>query len=296
MKTLKNFTTALLILLSISVTAQQGINYKALIKDGGGNVVANQNITIQFQILQGVGMTNVYQETHSPNTDANGIVIINIGEGAVNSGVFADIDWGSDEHHLNVQINTGGGLTDMGTTQFMALQLVPLGANNTLTWHLYAKNGQGEEGQDAVRGAKLDLTKKTPTHVAIVYDGKSIGLFLDGKQVPHKVDKKLVAEPFLYKFNPDASNRHACTIGAKWYGADNSDSVKSPVTIDEVRISKVARYSKDFTPQKRFTPDDQTIALYHFDAGQGDLVKDASGNGYDRKRNGATWVKVDRSD
>lgn len=99
--------------------AQQGINYKAIVKDGSGNVVANDLIQVQFTILQ--GSTSVYQETHSPTTDANGIVIINIGEGTPISGTFSTIDWSADDHYLNVQINTGGGLTDMGTTQFMAV-------------------------------------------------------------------------------------------------------------------------------------------------------------------------------
>ncbi len=120
-KTLKNIISTLLMLITISITAQQGINYKALIKNEGGNVVASQNVTIQFQILQSLAMTNVYQETHSPTTDANGIVIVNIGEGSVDSGDYATIDWGSNDHYLNVQINTGSGLTDMGSTQFMAV-------------------------------------------------------------------------------------------------------------------------------------------------------------------------------
>ncbi|RYH74841.1 DUF1566 domain-containing protein [Flavobacteriaceae bacterium 144Ye] len=102
-----------------TIFAQQGINYKAIVKDGSGNVVANDLIQVQFTILQGA--TSVYQETHSPTTDANGIVIINIGEGTPISGTFSTIDWSADDHYLNVQINTGGGLTDMGTTQFMAV-------------------------------------------------------------------------------------------------------------------------------------------------------------------------------
>ena len=53
--------------------------------------------------------------------------------------------------------------------------------------------------------------------------------------------------------------------------------------IDEVRISKVARYDKDFTPAKRFEPDADTLALYHFDEGQGDVLKDSSGNGHHGK-------------
>ena len=102
-----------------TIFAQQGINYKAIVKDGSGNVVANDLIQVQFTILQGA--TSVYQETHSPTTDANGIVIISIGEGIPISGTFSTIDWSADDHYLNVQINTGGGLTDMGTTQFMAV-------------------------------------------------------------------------------------------------------------------------------------------------------------------------------
>ncbi len=102
-----------------STFAQQGINYKAIVKDGSGNVVANDLIQVQFTILQGA--TSVYQETHSPTTDANGIVVLNIGEGTPISGTFNAIDWSADDHYLNVQINTGGGLTDMGTTQFMAV-------------------------------------------------------------------------------------------------------------------------------------------------------------------------------
>lgn len=76
--------------------AQQGINYKAIVKDGSGNVVANDLIQVQFTILQGA--TSVYQETHSPTTDANGIVILNIGEGTPISGTFNAIDWSADDH------------------------------------------------------------------------------------------------------------------------------------------------------------------------------------------------------
>ena len=63
--------------------------------------------------------------------------------------------------------------------------------------------------------------------------------------------------------------------------------------IDEVRISKVARYDKDFTPAKRFEPDKDTIALYHFDEGTGDVLKDSSGNNHHGKIVGAKWVKAD---
>ena len=95
--------------------AQQGFNYKAIINDGG-SPVQNQAIDIQFTILED-GVTNVYQETHNPTTDANGIVIVNIGEGTTVSGDFDVINW-SNIQFLKVEVNTGSGYTDMGTTEF----------------------------------------------------------------------------------------------------------------------------------------------------------------------------------
>ena len=58
----------------------------------------------------------------------------------------------------------------------------------------------------------------------------------------------------------------------------------------ETRISKVARYDKNFTPAKRFESDVDTLALYHFDEGQGEVLKDSSGNNHHGKIVGAKWV------
>ncbi|MFD2823804.1 hypothetical protein ACFS5M_08990 [Lacinutrix iliipiscaria] len=116
---MKTKLVVLLTCLSIVTSiAQNSINYKALIKDDLGNVVVNQTVDVQFSILEGA--TIVYQETHTPTTDNNGIIVLNIGEGTTTD-VFEDISWGDDEHWLNVQVDTGSGLIDMGTTQFMAV-------------------------------------------------------------------------------------------------------------------------------------------------------------------------------
>lgn len=116
MKTKFILTLLTMLLFVLTVTAQQGINYKAIIKDNNGDVIASTAITIQFTILENT--TSVYSETHNPTTDANGIVVVNIGEGTVINGDFNTIDWGSNPHFLNTQIDTGNGLTDMGTTEF----------------------------------------------------------------------------------------------------------------------------------------------------------------------------------
>jgi len=119
----KIITVLVLLLITVSTFAQQGINYKALLKDESGNVLVNANtISVQFTIYEGGTLNNpVYLETHTNmSTDANGIIILNIGNGTTTD-VFTDIVWGNDEHWLNVQIDIGAGLIDMGTTQFMAV-------------------------------------------------------------------------------------------------------------------------------------------------------------------------------
>ena len=55
--------------------------------------------------------------------------------------------------------------------------------------------------------------------------------------------------------------------------------------IDEVRISNIARYSiadgfRFQPPHGRFSPDKNTLALWHFDGGRAEWLKDASGNGH----------------
>ncbi|MCX7551857.1 hypothetical protein [Xanthomarina sp. F2636L] len=114
------FLLSFALLFTLFSFAQQGINYKAVVKDDLGNVVADQSVAIRFTILENV--TEVYQETHLPMTNTNGIAIVNIGEGTTTDD-FSAIDWSSDDHFLKVEIDIAGGTTfeDMGTTQFMAV-------------------------------------------------------------------------------------------------------------------------------------------------------------------------------
>jgi len=140
MKTLKHIITLLIILLfTIPSMAQNGINYKAIVKDGSGNILPNTSITVQFKILQSALLIEVYTESHVTMTDANGLMIVNIGEGTIISGDYATIDWSRALHFLNVQIDTGSGLVDMGNSEF---KTVPYALNSfTTNDHFWNKTG-----------------------------------------------------------------------------------------------------------------------------------------------------------
>ncbi|MCX7550477.1 tail fiber domain-containing protein [Xanthomarina sp. F2636L] len=159
---MKKLVFTLVFLITGITFAQQGIHYKALIKDGSGNILASAPVSIQFIIYEGAALTNnVYQESHAPTTDANGIVMVNIGEGTPISGTFNAIDWAADEHYLNVQINTGSGLTNMGTTQFMSVPYAKQAETATT-----AANVNGLETLDEGNGIGWRLIGRNPT----VYD------------------------------------------------------------------------------------------------------------------------------
>ncbi|OYW18134.1 MAG: hypothetical protein B7Z55_11200, partial [Planctomycetales bacterium 12-60-4] len=59
--------------------------------------------------------------------------------------------------------------------------------------------------------------------------------------------------------------------------------------IREVRVSKVSRYNSNFTPERRFEPDADTLALYHCDEGNGQTLNDASGHGHSLVIVDGTW-------
>ena len=116
-------TLLILLLLSSIVFAQQGINYKAIIKDDLGNALADTFMNIQFTIhsVNETG-TIVYQEDHNKSTDANGLLILTIGTDDTPSvGVFDNIDWSADQHFLQTSIIYGGGTIDFDATEFMAV-------------------------------------------------------------------------------------------------------------------------------------------------------------------------------
>jgi hypothetical protein len=107
--------------LSISLTTAQnrGFNYKALLADNG-TALNNQNVSLKFTVLES-GTMAVYQEIHTTTTDGNGIISVSIGEGTVVSGDFNTIDWASHPYFLKVEIDTGNGFQNFGTSELKSV-------------------------------------------------------------------------------------------------------------------------------------------------------------------------------
>ena len=137
-------------------------------------------------------------------------------------------------------------------------------------------------------------------HLAGVFDGKLIAVYVDGRRSPNPVNTPTSSNPEAWRALAQdevidgvmRTDRSDFTL----IGSDppaNDECCFCHGIIDEVRLSSIARYTSDFTPSKQFTPDEHTMALYHFDEGKGDILKDSSGNGHDGKITAPKWVQVD---
>jgi cysteine-rich repeat protein len=116
-------------------------------------------------------------------------------------------------------------------------------------------------------------------HVAAIRQGNTVALYVDGS-----LQQSTTVPP---GFAPQT------TFVRMGQGAD--DWWKHyPGAIDEVRLSTVARYEGIFVPHRHFSPDAFTLALWHFDEGQGPTAGDSSMNGYDLTLlQGASWQPDD---
>jgi trimeric autotransporter adhesin len=74
--------------------APQKINFQSILRNTNGEVVANKSVSLKISILSGsISGSSVYGETHAKTTDASGLISLQIGNGTVLSGIFANIDW-----------------------------------------------------------------------------------------------------------------------------------------------------------------------------------------------------------
>ncbi|MEL7265484.1 MAG: LamG-like jellyroll fold domain-containing protein, partial [Planctomycetota bacterium] len=100
------------------------------------------------------------------------------------------------------------------------------------------------------------------THLAGVYDGKEVRLYVNGKKVDSKPGS-----------GPRKTNGLPLYIGAD---PDRAGVASRPFDgwIDEVRISEGPVYADDFTPQRRLKPGKETRLLLHLDRTVGPFVLD----------------------
>lgn len=81
------------------------MSYQAVVRNGSGQLLINQGIAVKVSLLQGSPAgTLVYSERLTGNTNANGLISMEIGTGTVLSGVFSSIDWTLGNYYLKQKL------------------------------------------------------------------------------------------------------------------------------------------------------------------------------------------------
>ena len=121
---MKKLFTLLAFVITITTFAQapQGFNYQATVRNSSGALIINQNVNFRFNImLNSQTSMPVFSETHMAPTDDLGQVNLVIGTGTATTGSFANINWGTGNYYLGIELNTGSGYVAMGTTQLLSV-------------------------------------------------------------------------------------------------------------------------------------------------------------------------------
>jgi hypothetical protein len=103
------------------------------------------------------------------------------------------------------------------------------------------------------------------THLALVFDGHRATLYVNGQPQAVQTTEARATDndqPLYIGADPDQNGN-----ASRFFTG----------TLDEVRLSSVARYDGPFTPQTVFQRDDDTVLLLHFDRSIGGLFPDDSG-------------------
>ncbi len=121
--------------------APEKMSYQAIIRNTGGQVLANQSVGVRVSVLQGSPSgTVVYSERLTGSTNANGLLTMELGTGTVLSGTFNTINWPSGSYYLKTETDPSGGTayTITGTSQLLS---VP--------YAMFAKSAGGVSGGGA---------------------------------------------------------------------------------------------------------------------------------------------------
>jgi trimeric autotransporter adhesin len=196
--------------------APQKMSYQAVIRDNNSNLITSTTVGMRVSILQGSPSgTDVFVETHTPTTNLNGLLTLEIGTGSVVSGSFSSIDWangpyfiktetdptgganytitGSSEllsvpyalHALSVSSNSPGQWEQNGTNELFTMKSVGIGSNNPMANNskLYILNPDGATTQGSGKAGIKSIIQGTDGENSAVYGhaistsaGQNIGI------------------------------------------------------------------------------------------------------------------------
>jgi hypothetical protein len=148
-------TTSLFFSQQAAAQAPQKMSYQSVIRNSSNVVVANTQVGIRISVLQGTASgTSVYVETQTATTNGNGLVSLQIGTGANQTGTFAGIDWADGPYFIKTETDPAGGTTYTitGTQEILSVPYAMYAAKSGDTATTWSRNGNAgtQEGTNFI--------------------------------------------------------------------------------------------------------------------------------------------------
>ncbi len=90
--------------------APNKFTYQAVVRNASNQLISNTLVGVRISILQNSATGSVvYSETQMLNTNTNGLITMNIGEGTAVYGSLSTINWGNGVYFLKSEIDPNGG-------------------------------------------------------------------------------------------------------------------------------------------------------------------------------------------
>jgi len=201
-KKVLSFAIFLFCAFSLMAQSPELFTYQAVVRNSSNMLVANMHVSARVCIKQGSASGNdIYSESHVVQTNANGLMTFNIGEGTVLQGDFSTIQWSNGPFFLVVAVDPHGG-EDYTITSTQQLLSVP--------YALYAqKAGNG------FSGSFNDLTdvpniQEVPTNVSAFTNDAGYVTMAEVQHLFDSLNDRIdVLENIIYELH-DTSSVQSC--------------------------------------------------------------------------------------
>ncbi|MBW2936569.1 hypothetical protein KXJ69_00535 [Aureisphaera sp. CAU 1614] len=189
---MKKYILIIIFFASTIVFAQapDKMSYQAVVRDASDVLITNTTVGMQISILEGSPTgTEVYVETHTPTTNDNGLVSLEIGDGTVVLGDFSSIIWGTGSYYLKTETDPTGGTSYSieGTSQLLSVpyafysnSTTPIDGN-TLD-EAYDQEGSGSPSTRTiiVDDGIIELEAAGYVALSVISDTALPGMVIDG--------------------------------------------------------------------------------------------------------------------
>jgi hypothetical protein len=204
--------------------APQKMSYQAVVRNSSNALVTSSPVGMRVSILQGSPTgTEVYKEIYNPNpqTNANGLVTIEIGSGIPLTGTFAAIDWSAGPYYIKTETDPTGGTnyTILGTSQLLsvpyALYAKTVATNANLSGMVTSVGNLTTVVTNANLTGEVISTGNTTTITNSAVMGKVLTGFTSGAGTVAATDNILQA---IQKLNGNITNGFTHYVGELYGG------------------------------------------------------------------------------